>query len=559
MPGSRIGSLAIENPLGPDPNATSVYRAIHVEQRKTVAVKIFRFAFGGTPEGRELLTQEWERLKGVEHPSIAKCFGGGFDGGQAYLAYELIEGETLAEQLSRSGRLSWENTLDVAQTLADALEYLHDQGLVHGALVPDKIIVSGFAPVLLDMRLNRYSSPFRHSNASDKQVLCRQAPEWIRAYANTANSTSQEMQLQFSPQHAELYSLGVLLYQCVTGKLPVQGETPQQILVNAEQAIPQSPASIDMQCPVWLDKLIMQLLSKDPQQRPTSASAVKLALAEVRKRALSKAGVAEHVSSGFSPLQMTSQEDKDQARYLLGRDPVKVDTPKPKEKRKLEFAIAWHDQPWAIIGAAVFTLALIAYFAWPASEASLRAKAETLIASDNIYDHAAAKSRPLRQLVNRFPDTENGRWAKQQIAILDAQQFLRQLAKKVRREIELIEPDDQLHRKAQLLVKEGKIAEARDIYESMKTILGNDPEFQPAVDAAVIQLAELDAPAANADELRTLFQDRLDEANQLIADGKADEAAVIWAGLVEFYEDSSEVADLVAIAKERLAMVNDKP
>ena len=559
MSRSRIGSLALENPLGPNREATSVYRAVHVVQRKTVAVKLFRIDFGGTPQAREFLTQEWERLKQIQHPAIANCFGGGFDGGQAYLAYEFIDGETLAEQLERAGRLSWESTLEVAQTLTDALEYLHDQGLVHGALVPEKVIVAGFSYVLLDMRLNRYASPFRHSNASDKAVLCRQAPEWIRSHARPVNSDTQPIQTLCSPQLTELYSLGVLLYQCVTGRLPVQGDTPQQILENAEQTVPLSPASIDMQCPVWLDKLIMQLLSKDPHQRPASASAVKLALAEVRKRALSKAGVAEHVSSGFSPLQMTSQNEKDQARQLLGRPPVKVDEPKPKEKRKIEFAIAWHDQPWAIIGGAILTLAVIAYVAWPASEESLRARAERLIASDSIYDHATAKTRPLRQLVNRFPETENGRWAKQQIAILDAQQFLRQIAKKVRRELELDEPDDQLHRKAQLLVEDGKINEARDVYRSIKPLLGNDPEYQPAIDAAEIQLAELDAATEEETELRGLFQERLDEANQMLSKGKEEHAALIWEGLVEFYEGEPEVADLVAIAKERLAMINVKP
>ena len=98
MPRSRLGPLAIESRLGDHPSQSSVWRAIHVQQQKAIAVKVFQAPFGGTPEARAELAREWEILKKLSHPAIVRCFGGGFEETDAYLAYELIEGETLASQ-----------------------------------------------------------------------------------------------------------------------------------------------------------------------------------------------------------------------------------------------------------------------------------------------------------------------------------------------------------------------------------------------------------------------------------------------------------------------------
>ena len=186
MPRSRLGPLAIESKLGDHPSTSSVWRAVHVQHKKSVAVKVFSAPFGGTPEARKLFADEWERLKQLSHPGLAKCFGGGFEETDAYLAYELIEGETLASQIERMGRLSWENTLEIAQGLADAIECLHGNGIVHGSISPDKIIVSGFAPVLLDPRTDRFGSPFRSSRPPSIEQAARQAPELVTSGITTS-------------------------------------------------------------------------------------------------------------------------------------------------------------------------------------------------------------------------------------------------------------------------------------------------------------------------------------------------------------------------------------
>ncbi|MCC9602796.1 serine/threonine protein kinase [Stieleria sp. JC731] len=544
MPRSRLGPLAIESKLGDHPSTSSVWRAVHVQQKKSIAVKLFSAPFGGTPEARQAFADEWERLKKLSHPGLARCFGGGFEDADAYLAYELIEGETLQTQIDRSGRLSWENALEIAQGIAEALEYLHSQQAVHGAILPDKIIISGFSPVLVDMRLDRFGSPFRASRPPSMDQVARQAPELV-----SGNISSAPESITAS---ADLYALGVLLYHAITGRLPIQGDSIEEVRQAVQMQVPESPASIVLQCPVWFDKLIMQLLEKNPINRPQSATAVKLQLAEVRKRSLSRAGVAEHVSSGFSPLQVTNQQDKDEARQLLGRGVVDLSLA-DEDEDEIPDATVWHDQPWFLFGGLLAILLLLAYVAWPASEASLRKRAEALIAQDTRSALSEAENHPLRQLIVRFPESPNAEWAQQQIDRINVIQFLHQLKIKIKNKLPIKDQGELLHKQAQAFEDNGDIAEALDKYRSMVTVLGEDEKYETAVNAARYKIALLEELAEKASDARSIVQARLDEAEQLMSEGRVAEARIIWYSLVELYGSNSDLKPLIDLAQSKLA------
>ncbi|QDV86822.1 Serine/threonine-protein kinase PknA [Stieleria magnilauensis] len=542
MPRSRLGPLAIETKLGDHPSTSSVWRAIHVQLKKSIAVKIFSAPFGGTPEARRLLADEWEHLKTLSHPGIAKCYGGGFEETDAYLAYELIDGETLSSQIERTGRLSWENVLEIAQGIADALEYLHGQGVVHGAICPDKIIVAGFAPVLLDLRTDRFGSPFRTARPPSVDQVARQPPESVAAAVGNSVPPPQPS--------ADLYALGVLLYQAITGRLPISGETMQEVRENVQHEQPPTPASIVLQCPVWFDKLIMRLLEKDPANRPPSATAVKMALVEVRKRSLSRTSVAEHTSSGFSPLQVTNQQDKDEARTLLGRGVIDLNA--IEEEDEVPDNTVWHDQPWFLLGGLVLLLMLLAYVAWPASEQSLRERAERLIAMDTRKALAEAEDEPLRELLVRFPDGPHAEWAQQQIDVINVKQFLHQLSVKIKNNLPMKNQGELLHKQAQEYSANGDFAKAIDMYHSMVTVLGDDPEYETAVNAARFQIAILETKSAEESDAAKIVQARLDEADVLLSENQVVEARKIWYSLVELYGDNSDLKPLIDIAQQRL-------
>lgn len=547
MPRSRLGPLAVESKLGDNPSLSTVWRAVHVKHKRAVAVKIFSAPFGGTPEARQLFANEWERLKQLQHPGVAKCFGGGFEETDAYIAYELIEGETFSSQLERIGRVSWENALEIAQGLVEGVEYLHAQGIVHGAISPDKVIIAGFSPVLLNTRIDRFNTPFRSMRPPAIDEVARQAPELISPKSDSSDGAMAGI----SPS-VDLYALGALLYQAITGRLPVSGDSLERVRERVNSDVPDSPASIVLECPVWFDKLIMQLLEKNPTQRPLTATAVKLALAEVRKRSLSRAGVAEHVSSGFSALQVTGQSEKDEARTLLGRGVVDLNAAE-EEEDEIEPWVVWHDQPWILLGGVVLLLMLLAYVAWPASEASLRRQAEDLIARDTRTALAEAEDEPLRQLITRFPDGPNAQWAHQQIDRINVIQFLHQLGIKIKNNMALKNQGEFLHKQAQSYSSNGDFAKAIDKYQSMITVLGDDPEYETAVNAARYQIAILEREGVGESDAAIIVSAKLDEAEQLLEENRVVEARKIWYSLVELYGDNSEVKQLIARAQERLA------
>ncbi len=541
MPRSRLGPLAVESKLGDDPASSSVWRAIHVQQKRSVAVKIFAAPFGGTPEARTAFSQEWEQLKAIQHPAIARCFGGGFEGTDAYLAYELIDGETLEAQLQRMTRVSWESVLDMAEPLADALAYLHSKGIVHGTIGLDKIMFAGLSPVLLNVRIDRQQSPYKSNKPIGQMETKLQAPELVK------DRSAHNIQ-------TDLYAFGAVLYWAITGEPPVSGSSPEEIRGNVEFQVPTSPASVVLDCPVWLDKLVVQLLEKNPAKRPVDATAVKLSLAEVRRRAMSRTGVAEHVSSGFSALQMTDQKDRDEARALLGREVVDLEKSKRSE---VEDDTDWHERPVVLIGGLALMMAILLWVVWPASENTLRAEAEALIKQDTRMALSEAKLNPLREMLTRFPEGEHADWARDQVQQVDVRLFLHQLSVKIKNNLPIKDQGELLHKRAQDFTKVGDTSKALDLYHSIVTVLGDDPDYNTAVNAARAQIAALqDADIEDTEASRIVLR-QLEQADRFIRDGRVVEAKELWYSLIKLYGDNSSLRPLIERAQDRLQEYRD--
>jgi len=538
MPRRRLGPLAVESKLGDHPSQSSVWRAVHVAHQRGVAVKIFSVPFGGTVESRADFTAEWETLKSLSHPAIVTCYGGGFEGTDAYLVSELIAGETLAAELERRTRLPWESVLEMAESLADALVYLHGKGLVHGALGPEKIIFAGLSPVLLDIRVNRFSSPFRVQRPTTLR-------EWSMLSPRQAEHPHQATPLD------DLYSLGATLYLALTGRPPISGDTLPEIKAKVNQEVPPPAASIVLDCPIWLSKLVAQLLHKNPTARPPGAAAVKLALAEVRRRSMSRAGVAEHASSGFSPLAVTDQSDRDEARALLGRERIQVN------EDEVPDATPWHDKPWFLVVALIGILGLITYAMWPLSEVALRTRAEVLLQQESRAAWTQAKLQYLTVMLKRYPDGEHAAWAQEQIDRVNVELFLHNLAVKKKNNLPLNQEGERLHAEAMRYADYGDDAAALDKYRGIVTILGDDPQYQVAVHAARKQIAEIEDRGSEKTEAALIVQAKLKEADELLENGQVVEAKKIWYSLIDLYGNNSELAPLVAKAQSRLA--SEKP
>jgi len=543
MPRSRLGPLALEAKLGDNPSQSLVWRAIHVDLRRAVAVKVFSTPFGGTAEGREAFSDEWETLKRLQHPAIARCYGGGFEETDAYLAFELIDGDTLAQQLERRGRLQWDAVLDFAIPIAEALAEAHAMGICHGAIGPSKVIISGLSPVLIDFRIDRAHSIYRNPRAMTPLELALQPPEVVND------------QTEVSPR-GDIYSLGATMFLALTGRPPISGATLQEVVINAPIEIPPKAASISLDCPVWVSTIVQQTLEKDIDSRPYDAKSLSLALTEARRRSSGLSGVAEHASSGFSPLRMTKQKDKDEARKLLGRD--SLDT-----ADAFYDPTAYHDKTWFLVGIFVVIIGFLGWLVWPLTESQMRSRAEKLIAEESRSSLEQAKNSYLIPMTKRFPDGPHAQWATDQIDVIEMMETERALSVKIKRNLPLRDEGERLYAEAQQFERFGDTATALDKYKSLETLLGDEPRYKPYVNLAKRQVARIRSATTETGEATRIVQSKLAEADDLFRRGNVVAARDIWYSVIELYGDNADVAPLVKTAQQRLsdagAKSNSKP
>jgi len=534
MPRSRLGPLAIESKLGDYPSQSSVWRAIHVQLKRAVAVKVFAAPFGGTIEARAAFAREWEMLKQIQHPAIVRCYGGGFEEAEAYLAHELIEGPTLSSELERRTLLPWETVLDLAEALSTALQYLHEKQLVYGVIQPKKILFAGLSPVLIDVRVDRAATLYRTNRPPPPQEMMFWPPELVEDF--TAFSV-----------HGDLYSLGATLYKALTGRSAVSGGLMEEVRRNVIDEVPESPASIVMDCPVWLDKLVMQLLEKDPAERPHGAAAVSLAVKEVRRRSMSRVGVAEHVSQGYSPLNVTDQKERDEARILLGHGALDSD-----EDEVVDSPV-WHDQWMILVAGLIIIGSMLAYAFWPLNENQMRAKAEELLARENRNARNQAKVSYLIPMLNKYPTGIHVDWAQEQVDHVNMLQAEHLLSVKVKTNLPLTNEGERLYAEAHEFERFGDIATALDRYRSMETLLAGDDKYTPFVNLARRQVASIEEEGSEQGEAARIIQKKLDQADELSENGNVVAARKIWYSVEKLYGNNGNVAPLVAKAQKRLA------
>ena len=345
MAKSRIGPFALEAPLAP-PNGTSqMFRGIHVEQRKLAALRIFPIPLGMTPESRQAFASQLEQLKQLRHPGIVRCYGGGFDTRKAFLAYELVDGESLDKVLQRRGRLPWETALDYGRQLGEALEYAQQFKWPHGRPQPSKILVTSDGLLkIADWRRDDISA-ILNAPATGEQLQMT-APELLDG--------------QPANEKSDLYSLGAILFTIITGQPPFPA-TDSAALVEQirNQPIP-SVASQVLDCPIWLSAVVDQLLAKSPQQRPYGTAAMLSALRVAQQRQSEGVGVLQHAAAGFSPLRLNI--DRQEAEKVLGIKP---------EKEPAQPGSSPWESPW-LLAAGLLVALVVVWFLLPPGENQLQ-------------------------------------------------------------------------------------------------------------------------------------------------------------------------------------------
>lgn len=238
----------------------TVYKAkCHVLNRY-VAVKVLRDEFTTDTEFIRRFEAEAQSAASLTHPNIVSIYDVGNEGDLYYIVMELIQGKTLKEIINEDGALPWKWSVNIAMQIASALETAHKNNIVHRDIKPHNIIITedGIAKV------------------TDFGIAKAVSNSTITAFGTTIGSVHY-----FSPEHArggytdaksDLYSLGVVMYEMVTGKVPFDADTPVSIALKHMQEKPVEPIKINPAVPFAVNKIIMKAMQKETNLRYSSAT-----------------------------------------------------------------------------------------------------------------------------------------------------------------------------------------------------------------------------------------------------------------------------------------------
>lgn len=234
----------------------TVYKATDKVLKRYVAVKILRDEFTTDEEFIKRFEVEAQSAARLTHANIVSIYDVGAEGNLYYIVMELIQGKTLKEIIvEERGPLPWKWSVNVAIQIASALEMAHKNNIIHRDIKPHNIIITedGVAKV------------------TDFGIAKAVSNSTITAFGTTIGSVHY-----FSPEHArggftdaksDIYSLGVVMYEMVTGKVPFDADTPVSVALKHMQEEPEEPIEINPNIPVAINKIIMKALQKDSTLR----------------------------------------------------------------------------------------------------------------------------------------------------------------------------------------------------------------------------------------------------------------------------------------------------
>ncbi|MBL8952305.1 MAG: protein kinase [Myxococcaceae bacterium] len=267
--GERVGDHVVEAIIGSG-GMGLVYRAIHPLIQRKVAVKVLKPEVAANPEFKRRFLAEAQALAAIKHRGITDIISfGTLRDGREYLVMEFLEGESLESLLAREGQLDPMRALSLCDEILDALSAAHGAGIVHRDLKPANVFLleqsNGSVVVkLVDFGLARVTDAALVRN-SGKESLVAGTPEYI--------SPEQAQGYAAVPQ-SDLYSLGAMLYELLTGQLPFEAQGVYALMkAHVEQVPPRLSARLSV--PKSLDDLAFGLLEKEPQRRPPSANVVR--------------------------------------------------------------------------------------------------------------------------------------------------------------------------------------------------------------------------------------------------------------------------------------------
>jgi serine/threonine protein kinase len=266
--GSQLGPYRIEAPVGSG-GMGEVFLAHDTRLRRTVAIKVLRPESIADPSRKSRFLQEARAASALNHPNIVTLFDISSDSGTDFLVLEYVPGKTLNDLITPAGLPISEILLYSVQA-AGALAAAHSAGIIHRDIKPANIMVTPQSQVkILDFGVAKLAERTIDGAEDETHTQCT-VPGVI---VGTVSYMSPEQTRGDSVDaRSDIFSLGCVLYQAATGRLPFQGPSALSIMHEIATANPPAPSSIRSNLPTEFDRIICRALAKDKEQRYGSAT-----------------------------------------------------------------------------------------------------------------------------------------------------------------------------------------------------------------------------------------------------------------------------------------------
>ncbi|MDD5952459.1 MAG: Stk1 family PASTA domain-containing Ser/Thr kinase [Oscillospiraceae bacterium] len=248
-----------------------VYKAYDIIDDRTVAIKILKEEFLGNQDFQRRFKNESKAIAMLDHPNIVKVYSVSFGDRMQYIVMEYIDGITLKEYMDRQQEVSWKEAIHFVSQILKALHHAHENGIIHRDIKPQNIMLLQDGTIkVTDFGIARFSDSETRT-MTDKAIgsVHYIAPEQARG--------------DLTDGKTDVYSVGVMLYEMITGQLPFEADNAVSVAIMQLQTEPKPPREINPAIPVGLEEITLKAMQKDPQKRYQSAREMLIDLEAFRR------------------------------------------------------------------------------------------------------------------------------------------------------------------------------------------------------------------------------------------------------------------------------------
>jgi serine/threonine protein kinase len=279
-PGLRLGPYEIQSPLGAG-GMGEVYRARDTRLDRVVAIKVLSAELAADPQFRERFDREARAISALDHAHICALYDIGEHDGTSFLVMQYLEGETLDARLAR-GPLPFDQALQYAVQIADALDKAHRAGIVHRDLKPANVMLTKAGAKLLDFGLAKSTVPRGASGLS----MLPTTPPGLTAQGTILGTfqymAPEQLEGQEADARTDVFAFGAVVYEMLTGKKAFEGRSQASLIGAILKEHPPAASMLQPVAPRALDRIVAICLAKDPDERWQSAGDLQRELAWIR-------------------------------------------------------------------------------------------------------------------------------------------------------------------------------------------------------------------------------------------------------------------------------------